>query len=141
MLLPDVNVLINCHRPEATDHERYKLWLKTLVEGHEAYAMSELVLSAFLRIVTHPRIYKTPTPLVKALEFVDVVREQPHCVIVAPGPRHWEIFKSLCTSANAIGRLVPDAYFAALAIESGNEWVTDDGDFARFPGLRWRRPL
>jgi predicted nucleic acid-binding protein len=36
---------------------------------------------------------------------------------------------------------VADAYLAALAIESGSEWVTTDGDFARFPGLRWTHPL
>jgi hypothetical protein len=42
---------------------------------------------------------------------------------------------------NATGALVPDAYFAALAIESGSEWVTADRDYARFPGLRWRHPL
>ena len=39
------------------------------------------------------------------------------------------------------GNLVPDAYFAALALESGCEWLTADRGFARFPGLRWRHPL
>jgi predicted nucleic acid-binding protein len=37
--------------------------------------------------------------------------------------------------------LVPDAYLAALAIKSGSEWITTDGDFARFPDLKWRHPL
>jgi predicted nucleic acid-binding protein len=36
---------------------------------------------------------------------------------------------------------VADAYHAALAIESGAEWVTTNRDFARFPGLHWRHPL
>jgi hypothetical protein len=36
---------------------------------------------------------------------------------------------------------VPDAYFAALAIESGNEWVTADRGYGRYPGLRWRHPF
>jgi predicted nucleic acid-binding protein len=40
-----------------------------------------------------------------------------------------------------ISDLVPDAYLAALAIESGSEWITTDRDFSRFPGLRWRHPL
>jgi hypothetical protein len=39
------------------------------------------------------------------------------------------------------GNLVPDAYLAALAIESGSDWVSTDRDYARFPGLRWRHPL
>ncbi|MFI5265845.1 MAG: PIN domain-containing protein, partial [Chloroflexota bacterium] len=60
---------------------------------------------------------------------------------LAPGPRHWDIFTSLCTRAGATGNLVPDAYLAALAIESGSEWITTDRGFARYPGLRWRHPL
>lgn len=48
---------------------------------------------------------------------------------------------NLCRTANAKGPLVPDAYLAALAIESGSEWITTDRDFARFPGLRRRHPL
>lgn len=52
-----------------------------------------------------------------------------------------EIFTDLCRRAGAKGNLVPDAFLAALAIESGSEWVTTDRDYARFPGLRWRHPL
>jgi hypothetical protein len=62
-------------------------------------------------------------------------------VPVTPGQRHWEIFTRLCTAVGARGNLVADAYFAALAIESGSELITTDRDFARFPGLRWRHPL
>jgi hypothetical protein len=50
------------------------------------------------------------------------------------------IFKRLCSEADARGNLVPDAWFAALAIESGSEWITLDRDYARFPGLQWRVP-
>ena len=45
------------------------------------------------------------------------------------------------SDSNAKGNLVPDAYLAALAIESGCEGTTTDRDYARFPGLRWRHPL
>jgi uncharacterized protein len=61
--------------------------------------------------------------------------------VLAPGPRHWEIFVRLCAAAGVRGSLVPDAYLAALAIESGSEWITTDRDFRRFPGLRLRHPL
>jgi predicted nucleic acid-binding protein len=76
-----------------------------------------------------------------ALQFVLALRERPNRVAVTPGPRHWELFSGLCRTAGARGNLVPDAYFAALAIESGSEWITTDRDFSRFPGLRWRHPL
>jgi hypothetical protein len=48
---------------------------------------------------------------------------------------------NLCRRGNARGNLVPDAYLAALAIESGSEWITTDRDFGRFPDLRWGHPL
>jgi predicted nucleic acid-binding protein len=64
-----------------------------------------------------------------------------HAVTIAPGPRHWEIFSKLCREADARGNLVADAYLAALAIEFGSEWISTDGDYARFPALKWRRPF
>jgi len=103
--------------------------------------MADLVLSGFLRIVTHPRIFDPPSLLKDALAFVEEVLDQPHCVRVQPGQRHWEIFVQLCRDSGARGNLVPDAYLAALAIESGSEWITSDRDFGRFPGLRWCHPL
>lgn len=81
------------------------------------------------------------TALDDAVAFVAGLRARPTHVPVAPGPRHWDLFVSLCNRAGARGNLIPDAYFAALAIESGSEWITTDRGFARFPGLRWRHPL
>ena len=106
-----------------------------------AFGVSDLVLSGFLRVVTHPRVFAPPTPVGDALEFAEALRAQPNAVPVAPGPRHWSIFTGLCRDAGAKGNLVADAYFAALAIESGSERITTDRDFSRFPGLRWRHPL
>ena len=107
----------------------------------EAYGVSELVLSGFLRIVTHPRAFPLPSPLDSALAFTEDIRGRQNCLVITPGDRHWEIFVRLCQASSARGTLVADAYFAALAIESGSEWITMDRDFARFPGLRWRRPF
>lgn len=141
MLLCDVNVLVYARRRDAVDHERYHTWLEDLINGAESYAVSDLVLSGFVRIVTHPAIFAKPTPLKTALEFVKLLRAQPNAVPVFPGARHWSIFTDLCVRAGAKGNLVPDAHHAALAIETGSEWITTDRGFARFPGLRWRHPL
>ncbi len=111
------------------------------LESYEPLGLSELVLSGFVRVATHPRVFSPPAPVERALDFVDALRAQPNAVIVAPGARHWAIFDRLCRAAAAKGNLVADAYLAALAIESGSEWITTDRDFSRFPGLRWRHPL
>jgi uncharacterized protein len=141
MRLVDVNVLVYAHRLDAARHQDYAGWLGDLLAGEEPYGMSDLVLSSFLRIVTSPKVFRQPTPLDTALAFAELLRTQPNCVPVVPGERHWEIFARLCRTAGVKGNLVPDAYLAALAIESGSEWVTTDRDFSRFPGLRWRHPL
>jgi len=139
--LPDVNVLIYAHREDAPDHDRYADWLRELVESAEPFALSELVLSSFLRIVTHQRIFDPPTPMDVALEFCDRLLDRPQGLILKPGPTHWWIFVELLRGADVRGPLVPDAYLAALAIEHGCELVTADRDFARFEGLSWRHPL
>jgi toxin-antitoxin system PIN domain toxin len=141
VILPDVNVLVYAHREDAANHAAYREWLESVIDSDQAYGMADLVLSGFLRVVTHPRIFIHPSSLDQALAFVATVRNQPNCVLVQPGPRHWSIFEHLCRVANAKGNLVPDAYLAALAIESGNEWITTDRDFSRFPKLSWRHPL
>lgn len=141
MILMDVNVLVYAQREDAPGHPAYRRWLEAVLNGDEAFAVSELVLSGAVRVLTHPRVFDPPTPLERALLFVDTIRACHHCVIVTPGSRHWEIFERLCTEVGAKGNLVPDAYLAALAIESGSEWITTDRDFSRFEGLRWRHPL
>lgn len=141
MLLPDVNILVYAYREDAPGHPRFREWLEDIVNGDQAYGMSDIVLSGFLRVVTHSAVFNPPSPIDDALAFVEDVRSQPNCVVLAPGARHWEIFARLCQRSGVRGNLVPDAYLAALAIESGSEWITMDGDYARFPGLRWRRPF
>ncbi len=141
MILLDVNVLVYAHRTDAPGHARYRDWLESVINSDIAYGLSDLVLSGFLRIVTHPRVFKEPTQLETALSVVMEVRDRPNCVVVGPGERHWDIFTRLCRQSEARGNIVADAYLAALAMESGSEWITTDRDYARFPGLRWRHPL
>jgi toxin-antitoxin system PIN domain toxin len=141
MILPDVNVLVYAHRRSATDHDAYRDWLEKLVNGEAAYAASDIVLSGFVRIVTHPKIFEPPSTVDQALGFAARLLDRPNCVVVRPGLRHWQIFVRLCQEIGARGNLVPDAFLAALAIEQGCELISADRDFARFEGLRWRHPL
>lgn len=141
MLLPDVNVLVYAFREVVPAHQRYRDWLNSIVASSSAFAVSDHVLAAFLRITTNPRIFDPPAPIELALGFVESLRHRPNAIHIAPGPRHWDIFAGLCRDLTLKGNLVPDAWLAALAIEHGCEFVTTDRDFARFVGLRWRHPL
>lgn len=137
----DVNVLVYAHRAEAPEHDRYRDWLEEARLGGEPLGLADSVLAGFLRVVTHPRVFRDPTPLSTAIEFVDVLLASPAVVRVHPGDRHWMIFSDLCRNADATGNLVPDAYLAALSIELGAAWITADRGFARYPGLKVRHPL
>lgn len=141
MLLPDVNVLVYAHRVESPDHDRYAQWLRALAVGMEPFALSELGASGFVRIVTNPKIWDEPTSVEDALRFIENLRTRSNARLLTHGPASWAIFAQICVRANARGKLVADAYHAALAIEHGCELATADGDFARFHGLRWRHPL
>jgi toxin-antitoxin system PIN domain toxin len=141
MILLDVNVLVYAFRADSPRHREYHDWLNDRVQQREAFGLCDLALSGALRVLTHPRVFNPPTPVDRAIAFVEALRTQHNCVLISPGSRHWGIFLELCENAGAKGNLVADAYFAALAIEHGCEWITTNRDFARFPGLRWRHPL
>jgi toxin-antitoxin system PIN domain toxin len=140
VILPDVNVLVNAFRNDAGDHVLCRTWLERLVNGESRYGISPQVLSGVIRVATHPKVFAKPSALDETIRFCNVLLEQPHCAAIQPGDQHWSIFCRLCKEADARGNLVADAWFAALAIESGCDWITLDRDYARFPGLRWRIP-
>jgi uncharacterized protein len=140
MILPDVNVLICAYRADLPQHAICRPWLVDVVSGDARFGLSTLVLSAVVRITTNTRIFKTPSQISEAFSFCQNLLAQPHCQLVEPGERHWDIFRSLCIQADVRGPRVSDAWFAALAIESGAQWITLDRDFARFPELDWRMP-
>lgn len=141
MVLLDVNVLVYAHRKDSRHHRPYLRWLENLANSDHAFGLSDLVLSGFLRVVTHPRVFTPPSTMAQALAFAQELRDQPNCTHIAPGPRHWEIFLRLCQTSEIKGNLVPDAFLAALAIESGSEWATADRDYHRFPNLRILHPI
>jgi len=140
VILPDVNILVHAFRSDASTHAVCRTWLDAVVNGDARYGMAPQVLSGVIRVVTHPKVFVVPSSLEEVLRFCNILLDQPHCVVIQPGERHWQIFTRFCLEAEARGNLVPDAWFAALAIESGCEWITLDRDYARFPDLRWCVP-
>lgn len=140
MFLPDVNILIYAFRSDTPHHSLCRRWLNTVIEGEAAFGIAPTALAAVVRIVTNHKIFSSPSPLDEAFGFCRDLRDQPHCQIIEPEDRHWDIFERLCVASDTRGSRVSDAWFAALAIEWGCTWITLDRDYARFPGLNWRGP-
>jgi toxin-antitoxin system PIN domain toxin len=137
--MPDVNVLIYAHREDEATHRAYRKWLEDVLNGPEPFGLSVLVAVAFVRIVTHAKMYPTPTPLSAALASIEAILAQPGCRVLLPGDRHLTLVTSLSRAARARGKLVADAQHAAVAIEHGCTLATRDSDFKVFAphGLHW----
>jgi hypothetical protein len=140
VILPDVNILVHAFRSDSSQDEICRNFLGEVINGEARYGMAPQILSGVVRITTHLKVFAMPSRLDEVIRFCDILLAPSHCMVIQPGERHWDIFKRICAEADDRGNLVPDAWFAALAIESGCEWITLDRDYARFPGLKWRVP-
>jgi hypothetical protein len=141
VIAPDVNVLLYAFWEDSARHEEYRAWLQGALGGAERVALFEPVLSSVVRIATHPGIYRTPAPRSAIEGFIDACLAAPGAMAIRAEALHWELFRELCTRADARGNLVQDAYLAALALEHNCTYITTDRDFAKFPRLRWQHPL
>jgi len=142
VILPDVNVLVYAHREDTPNHTAYREWLESVINSDQAYGIADLVLSGFLRVVTHPRVFDPPTELEVALEDLDCLLASPSLVLLGPGPGHASHLRHVIEEGRATGNLAHDAHIAALLVEHGvRELWTLDRDFARFSGLRIVDPL
>ena len=98
-------------------------------------------LVAFVRLVTNPRVFRSPERTADAWSQVEAWLDAETAWVPTPTPRHRAVFGSILLATGARAELVPDAHLAALAIEHGLTLVSTDGDFGRFDGLRWENPL
>jgi toxin-antitoxin system PIN domain toxin len=140
LILPDVNVLVAAYREDAPVHAESKVWLDARVNSPAAFGMADRVLEGFVRVVTHPKVFRTAATPEAAISFVESLTGRENCVRVSPGPRQWTLFLELVRETAASGNQVADAWLAALAIDSGSQWITWDQGFARFPNLSWKEP-
>ena len=81
-------MLVYAFREDAPEHARYRDWLDATTASDEPLGLSEIVLSAVVRIMSHPRIFARPEAVTDALDFVEALRAQPNAIIVTPGARH-----------------------------------------------------
>jgi uncharacterized protein len=141
LILCDVGVLLNAMVQRSSHHAVCRRELEKLLSAPENLALSEIILAAVVRIGTNPRAFQPCPSAEEVFAFVDALRSQSAATTIAPGSRHWTIFRDLVLGGEIRGSDTTDAYLAALAMEHGCEWWTTDGGFSRFPGLRWRNLL
>jgi toxin-antitoxin system PIN domain toxin len=140
MLLVDANVLLYAVNSDASHHAESRTWLDDALASGEPVGFAWTALLAFLRISTNPAALPHPYAVEEATEQITSWLAAPAAVIVEPTVRHADVLAGLLESTGTAGNLVSDAHLAALATEHAATIVTYDGDFARFAGVRSRRP-
>ncbi len=141
MILLDVNLLVHASRAEAEQHNRARGWLDEQLGGHERVGLPWASALGFLRLATNARVFENPLTMQLAWQQVSIWLAADAVWVPQPTERHARVLGDLLALPGIHGNLVPDAHLAALAIEHGLTLCTTDGDFARFPGLRYLNPL
>jgi toxin-antitoxin system PIN domain toxin len=141
LIIPDVNLLIYAYNRDARHHEGARSWWEGLLNTDERVGLPWAVGLGFVRLMTHPAVLVAPLEPRAAIRHVRHWLERPQVVVLEPGPRHLDTLESLLGRVGVGGNLTADAHLASLAIEHQAELHSNDTDFARFSGLRWRNPL
>jgi toxin-antitoxin system PIN domain toxin len=140
LILIDANLLIYASVESMPQHQASRAWLEERLGGTTKVGVPWHSLLAFLRIVTNPQLFAPPTRTSEAWRRVEAWLAQPVAWIPQPTDRHRSVLSELLVD-EVHDDLIPDAHMAALAIEHGLTLCSTDGDFARFPSLRWENPL
>jgi uncharacterized protein len=141
VIVLDANIMLYAYDNASPYHAKARAWIEHAFSGGDVIGLPWQTVSAFLRIVTNPRLPGERFTLPEAVEVVDHWLDQPSTRLLAPGDDHWPLFRQAALEGQAPGPLITDAHLAALTVEYGGVLYTTDRDFARFPGLRWSNPL
>lgn len=141
MIIPDINLLIYAHDAEAPHHTAARAWWEDSVNGREPIGLPCVVITGFIRLMTHPKVMRAPASPQQACAVIDDWLAQPRVRVLDPGPRYFAVFSGLLAQIGVAAGLTTDAHLAALAIEHAATLCSNDRDFARFAGLTWRNPL
>ena len=142
MIAVDTNLLVYAHREDSPWHDGAAARITELAEDRTPWAIPWPCLHEFVGVVTHPRIYVSPTPLSVAISQVEAWLEAPGLVLLAEVEGYWPELRAALEAGRILGAQVHDARIAALCRLHGvRELWTADRDFGRFSGLRVRNPL
>jgi uncharacterized protein len=141
VILLDANLLVYANDESAPEHEIARPWFDSRLNGPARVGLPWASLFAFVRLVSNPAIVRNPVAPAVAWERAREWLALETVWIPEPGPAHGDLLTTLLARRWMTSRLVPDAHLAALALEHGLVLCSSDGDFARFPNLRWENPL
>lgn len=141
MILPDLNLLLYAYNSHMPQHDGARRWWEATMNGDEMIGLPSEVTFGFIRVATNPRLGPAKVGLADVRRVVEAWLGLPQVRVLSPGAAHFARVMDLMTAAMAAGPVLSDAILAAYAIEHRATLFTNDGDFSRFPGLKWKNPL
>lgn len=142
MIAVDTNILVYAHRPEMPFHDRAREVLDAASNKPEPLAVPWPCVHEFLAIVTHPRIFRDPTPIGLALDALRGLQQSLDGGFLGEGDGYLETLDSMARPARLQGPVIHDARIAAICCYHGvRELWSADRDFSRFATLKVRNPL
>ena len=135
-MTPDVNVLVAASRSDHPHHGVARSWLEqaaAAAASGSTLVLMPMVLASFLRLVSSPKIFQTPTPVEDAVAFVDALLSAQGVHLASLGPE-WPRLRQLCVDKQLKGNDLPDAWLAAATIHLGEHLVSFDRDFKKLIG-------
>lgn len=140
-MLLDANLLISAVNLDDPQHDAASAWLADTLNGDRRVGLPWQTIGAFVRIVTHPRINRSPLTPAAAWSIVQHWLDSPLVWVPPATERTAAVYRRLNDRTPLTGNLVTDGQLAALAIEHGVTLMSTDTDFARFDEVVWRNPL
>ena len=142
MIAVDTNILVYAHREDSPWHEKALDRVTHLANSGAPWAIAWSNLHEFLAIVTHPKIYDPPTPLVTALEALRAWQTSPGLRLLGEGPGYFETLANQATAGKTKGPKIHDARIASICLHHGVKKLwSADRDFTSFPDLVCETPL
>ena len=142
MIAVDTNILVYAHRADMPLHAAASRCLTNLATGPALWAIPWPCIHEFIGVVTNPRVFREPTPLHVALDFLHQLRESGRCSLLSEASTHWSTLSQLLRNAAIRGGQIHDARIAAICLSHGaSELWSADRDFSRYPNLKIRNPL
>lgn len=142
MIAVDTNLLVYAHREDSPWHDKALARVTELANSGSPWAIPWSCVHEFLAIVTHPKIYNPPTPLVTALAAMEAWQSSPGLRFLAEGPGYWEFISAPASSGMIKGPKIHDARIAAICLHHRVKklWSAERG-FSSFPKLVCENPL
>lgn len=142
MIAVDTNILVYAHRLEMPFHDRARELLDQALQTPEPLAVPWPCVHEFLAVVTHPRIFREPTPVAMALDAITRLLRSLDGGCIGEGDGYLEILLDLVLPTKLQGPVIHDARIAAICRYHGvRELWSADRDFSRFPAVAVKNPL